>query len=66
MEISYLQEAESLLYCLLLQKTLTHFEDRRSDLQKSGLDLWETDYKASIHLLGSGYLSPGVFAKVSG
>lgn len=50
-EICYLQEAESLSYCLLLQKTHTHLEDRRSDLEKAGLNLWEIDYKASTHLV---------------
>lgn len=54
MEICYLQEAESLSYCLRLQKTHMHFEDRKSDLEKAELDLWEIDYKASIHLLDTG------------
>lgn len=47
MQICYLQQAESLSYCPL------YFEDRRSDLENEGLDLWEIDYKASLHLLGT-------------
>lgn len=63
LEICYLHEAESSSYCLLLQKTHTHPEDRRSDLEKSGLDLWKIDYKASIHLLSTRQLSPKGFSR---
>lgn len=42
MEIQHLQEAESLSYYLLLQKTHMHL-DSRSDLEKARLVPWKVD-----------------------
>lgn len=60
MQICYLQQCESLSRCPL------HFEAMRSGLEKAELDLWETDYKASIHLLGIYSSDPADFPKAGG
>lgn len=38
----------------------------RSGLEKAELDLWETDYKASIHLSGIYSSDPADFPKAGG
>lgn len=60
MQICYLQQCESLSHCPL------HFEGMRSNLEKTELDLWETDYEASIHLLGIHCSGPADFPKAGG